>query len=229
MTQIAAKWNEAGRYLSQVQLVHTLMRQVFEGHEVGPEILPWMISEGQRDFFLKMDELAEKFLAVQRVRVINRNTILVNLSAESVLPFEGCSVARARGNGWVKLERRRGNLYLDGAKVTLFLHPDQKNPGKPMPGSALEDHLKNAQVLHPNIVEALIAHNHMVPRAWKTRDDEPAMFIHFWAVIFQDENGYSLVRCISWKGNKAYHSYGRLSGGWHNQSPAAIRYPHLLG
>ena len=62
MTQIAAKWNEAGRYLSQVQLVHTLMRQVFEGHEVGPEILPWMISEGQRDFFLKMDELSIKSL-----------------------------------------------------------------------------------------------------------------------------------------------------------------------
>ena len=224
MTLSVTKWNETELFLTQLHCANTLMRQVFEEQNIGPEIVPWMISEGQQVFFGKLREVASEFLVAQRLRVINRNTILVNLDAPPTLdPFYQCEVKENACGGWVTLTKRRGNLYINGSKVSLYAHPSQLESPGVIEGHRLREILIGKHVLHPNLLEALIAFPHMVASDWKQGESGPPLLIYFWGVIYGDPPGRLYVRCGSWRGKKCETHYLNLDKVWRSDMLAAVR------
>ena len=128
-----------------------------------------------------------------RVRTINESAIMVNLDTLPILPFESAKVYFQTGSGWVKVEKRENGLYVDDHKVILYLSERQKGKNK-IEGYELCKELSEKPVLHPNILDALKEHSHLIPKELG-RDERGAIReIFFWSVIFNDVGGYKHVR-----------------------------------
>lgn len=156
-------------------------------------------------------------------KVISKNTILVNLDALPKLPFDGAEIECQTGSGWVKVEKREdGLLYVDGCKVILYLSERQKND-QVIKGHELRNELSGKPVLHPNILDALLANPHLIPEDWKDENGKnPCIF--FWAVIFRHPNDKQLcVRCFYFLEGQWPRDYARwLIKDWPGAGPAAL-------
>ena len=98
--------------------------------------------------------------ASERVRVLSKTAIEVNLATAPHLPFDGATIKHNAGGGWVKVEKKKDGLYVDGKKVELHLVNAQKN-GSTIRGHELREALSGLPVLHPNILDAL--YDHLAP------------------------------------------------------------------
>lgn len=217
-----ADWPEMGKFVGAIVELYTLMRNILTDMGIGLEIIGWLTGEGREKFveeFLK--PLGEKFLADQRIVVVDANTIRVNLDAPPTLPFKGATVETNKGGGWVMVQKRADGLYVDGRKVILHLSERQKG-GKVIRGYELRDEVTNLPVLHPNILDALYEHRHLIPEDWKQDENSNAIFIYFWAVTYRRQDGDVYVRCLYWSGGAWRRLYDWLSNDWSVSDPAAV-------
>lgn len=215
-------WKALGQFLSVLLNLYTIIRDTLVKLGVGIEIMGWLLADGKKQFVATLELLGSDFLATQRVRVIRRNMIMVNLNAPPKLPFEGAVVESNTGTGWVKVENRRGELYVDGRKIVLHLESVQEN-GQVVSGHKLRDALSGKLVLHPNVLDALLEHPHLIPESWKVDEQGRTRFIFFWAVIYRDTDASLFVRClffvgVEWRGDSHW-----LDSVWIVQYPAALR------
>ena len=164
----------------------------------------------------------------ERIQVLSRTVILVDLNAPPELPFDGATIepntsSTCRiGSGWVRVEKREDGLYVDGRKVILYLSEQQKN-GR-MSGHELREELtgKPVLLLHPNILDALLEHPDFIPEDWKNDESENSRCIFFWAVIFRGSDGALCVRCIFFYSRRWHWNYRWLGYGWDDLLPAAL-------
>ena len=191
-------WKEVGQFLAVLWSLFAVIYNTFKEALIGIEIIPWLITDG-KDFFIDnfLKPLGEEFLKNQRIRVLSDTTIMVNLDAAPKLPFDGAQIEKNDGGGWVKVEKRKDELYVDGRKVIMRIVKRQKN-GKTIRGYELHDELSGELVLHPNILDALIEqHLNLIPKKWRSIG-----LIFFWGVIFRSPDGGGLfVRYIFWRGS----------------------------
>jgi hypothetical protein len=216
-------WKVVGQFLSVINNLHAVIRDTFKQMAIDVEIIPWLLGDGKEFFIEKfLKPLGAEFLANQRIKVINENTIMVNLGAPPKLPFEKAIIEANTGGGWVEVKNRKGKLYQDGREIGLYLSDRQKD-GQVIKGHELREKLSGKPVLHPNILDALFEHQHLIPEDWKKDERGNIRYIFFWAVIFRrpgDEDLY--VRCFYFRVGQWSRLYDWLGSDWVGSDPAAL-------
>ncbi len=155
-------------------------------------------------------------------RKVNTTTIEVNLDAPPNLPFTGAEVewTTPGQTGWVKVEKKDGNLYVADCEVNLFLTDSQKSGSTK--GHNVRESLQDKAVLHPNILDAIFENQHLIPESWKQNEYGETLFIYFWAVGFRGSVRNLCVRFLRWSGSRWYWLYDYLEIDWRAYGPAAV-------
>ncbi|MBN1779305.1 MAG: hypothetical protein JW816_03755 [Candidatus Buchananbacteria bacterium] len=195
--EVPLNWVGLGKIAAVFVRLFTIIKETWSEMGIGLEIIGWVTAEGKDKFveeFLK--PLGQQFLAAQRIIVVNKNTILVNLDAPPILPFDGATVETNKGGGWVTVQKRADGLYVDDRKVILY-RSERQNGGKAIRGYELRDEVMNLPVLHPNVMNGLYEHSHLIPEDWKQNE---VRFIYFWAVTFRGLRGDLYVHYLFWCG-----------------------------
>jgi len=156
--------------------------------------------------------------SVERIRVINNTTIIVNLGATPKLPFNGAEVESHIGEGWAIVEKKVDGLYVNGRKVILYLSKKQQNSG-----GELCEKLRGKPVLNANILDALADNPHLIPEDWKRDENNNTRFIFFWATIYRGADGRLCVRCLCFSDAGLWHRRCYWLGfDWGDDNPAAL-------
>lgn len=156
-------------------------------------------------------------------RVINATTIEVNLDVPSSLSFDGATVewTTPGQTGWVRVEKKDNQLFVDGRKVDLHITEGQKT-ARDHQGHNLFWQLKGKAVLHPNIADALFENPHLFPDSWKLKDQGWTVYVYFWAVGYRHAGCNICVRCVYF-GDAGWSRYFlRLHDYWGSHDPAAV-------
>jgi len=214
-------WKGVGQFLAFLLSLFAVIRDTLKKMNAGIEIVPWLTNDGKEFFVETLTQLGDKFIKTQRIKVLSDVVIMVNLDVAPRLPFDGAAVEKNEGGGWVKVEKRKDGLYIDGRKVVLYLSERQKN-GQTIKGYELREEVSGKLVLHPNILDALLEHSHLIPEDWKKDENGNTRYILFWAVIFRDSGGRLCVRSLHWDGGKWDWICGWLSHGFSSGGPAAV-------
>ena len=209
---------EVRRILSAHPELFAVVNDTLSGLGVGPEkleeVIQWATGDGKKVFIGKvLEPLAQWFLINQRIVRVDENTVRVNLDAPPELPHEGTVVKTNQRGGWVEVQRRGRNLFVDGRKVILYRHKG----GKTIKGYDLRDELKKRQVLHPNIAEALCRCSGLLDHIKPWWDENNR--IAFWAATFgtalKDSNAgerSEVVACMVWYEEHRIVEHYTLSG-----------------
>jgi len=217
-------WKSLGQFVSVLVSLFALIRDTLAKAGVGIEILPWLLDEGKDVFVTEfLESLGAKFLVTQRVRVVNTTTIMVNLDVAPRLPFDGAIVESHSGGGWVKVQRRKGGLYVDGRKVVLYWSGRQKG-GESLKGHELRDELTGKPVLNANLLDAVYENPHLIPEEWKRDENGNILFIFFSGTIYRGPRTVGLyVRCLCFLDGTWSRFYdGWLDRGWDGDDPVAL-------
>lgn len=213
-------WKIIGQFVAVLN--HVI--EVFKKLGASSDILSWLVGEG-KDFFEQkvLTPLVEEFRQTERVQVLNGNTILVNLDAPPRLPFAGAVIHNTpKGKGWVRVERRGADLFVDGKKVILPISDRQKGDGV-ISGIELQAELESKSVLHPNIMDALVEKApHLIPEYWKRNEAGETLYIFFWDVVFRNpSDGNLFVWSFCWDDGAWNRFYDWLQFDWRRQRPSA--------
>jgi|SaaInlStandDraft_6_1057023.scaffolds.fasta_scaffold31061_1 hypothetical protein len=161
---------------------------------------------------------------------LSDTSIRVNLDAPLKLPFEGAKILWSEsGSGWVTVEKRNSELYVDGKVVILITTPTDES--MVTRGHDMRELLVGEQCLHPNILDALMENTHLMPNMWSANSGKP-LFVGFWAVGFSGEDGRRYVRHLvrdthgteqwSWENKE-------LGNEWAYYNPAAVVFEEVPG
>ncbi|MFH0892376.1 MAG: hypothetical protein V1867_06365 [Candidatus Falkowbacteria bacterium] len=180
----------------------------------------WVIRNPKLAIALFVEVIRNQPKPIERIRVINETTIMVNLDAPSNPLLNGAKIEFQIGSSWVKVEKRSDGLYVDDRRVTLHLSERQKGK-KDLPGYELQKELEGKPTLHPNIMDALFENPYLIPEDWKKDEKGNILYIFFWAVVFRSDFGSRYVRYFSFNGgwNRNHCS---LEEGWNLSDPAAL-------
>lgn len=224
-----AKYNNPVSYGGSVQNFLDLLSAATrkQGGNLGEAI----VLLGQPENSDVVDELAgitarvskqyqAKLEAAERVRVVNKTTLVVNLASAPKLPFDGVTVKHNAGGGWVKVEKKKdGHLYVNGKKVLLRLEEGQKVGV--VGGHELRKALTGKSTLHPNVMDALFDYPHMIPEYYKQDSQNRTLYICFWDVIYGSAGGLC-VRFLFWFDGAWQRDYHWLDGVFGVRGPAAV-------
>lgn len=219
-------WKEIGQFVAILIGVFTVIRDTLKQMAVGIEIFEWLIGDG-KEFFIEnvLKSLGEKFITTRLFCVIDENTIRVNLNAPITFPFRSARVKHWVDSGWLHIEKRGGELYADGRKIILNLSAKQLG-GRMVTGYEICGKPINKNVLHPNVLDALIECPTLIPESWKKDEKGNKAFIFFWGIIFCDPEGNndSCVRHLYFDDNKSQwmSSYDWLCNKWFDNNFTAI-------
>jgi hypothetical protein len=126
-------------------------------------------------------------------------------------------------SGWrVEKHEKSGFFKWDPKAVRLYRSKFQYG-SKHIGSDELREEMVGKSVLPANVLDYLIAHPHLIPKAWKKEADGYTTHIFFWGTIYRDPDGHLSVRDLYWDGGKWHWSYNWLSSGLHNNHPAALR------
>jgi hypothetical protein len=151
---------------------------------------------------------------------VSGTAIRVNLDAPPKLPFDRAKVEWSEGSGWVTVERRGDDLFVDGQKVVFHLVEAQKTGS--VQGYELRTQLQGQRTLHPNIMDALFGNHHLLPESWKMDEQGRSRFIFFWAVGYCSSSGSLYVRSMYWSRGACHRNDLWLGSHWDVQHPAAV-------
>lgn len=163
-------------------------------------------------------QVVNKFLG-RRVRVVNATTIMVNLDATPRLPFNRSVIESHTTGGWVKVQRLKDGLYVDGRKVILHISdlPKIRRSMKgyefryELTGKPLQV-LQGNPVLNANILDALYGNTNMIPEDLKKDEAGKVRFNYFWETVYRDPDVNILcVRGLYFLGGEWKRDYGWFS------------------
>ena len=130
---------------------------------------------------------------------------IIDLNAQPLVP-----------DSWsVEKHQKGGELTWDAVKASLYLSKEQQN-GKHIEGYQLRQELKKKPVYNANLLDYLLAHQHLIPDEWIGK----AVF--FWGTIYRVLGGNLCVRCFDWSGDGCNWSRRWLDRDWSNGHPAAV-------
>lgn len=214
-----------GQALQQFNELYVLVRDVLAKHAVSAlDLAAWLVGAGRTAFVVEfLEPLLKRFRETQRVRTVNKTTILVNLDADPFLPFAGAKIVANAKGGLVKVQLRRdGHLYANEKRVDFYLSEKQKFGSHR--GYDLKDELidKRIPVLHPNIMDALIDHApHLIPEELKADENGAIWYMFWWTVVYENADGDQCVRYCCFGGGAWRRGCHWLGGDFDRRSPAA--------
>lgn len=215
-------WKAIGSFVSVLLGLFALVRETFAKMGVGVEIIEWLVGDGRKVFVEEfLTPLGQKFLATQRWKTVNATTIMVNLGMAPRLPFDTATIEWHRGEGWVRVQKRKDGLYVNGRKVVLHLSEHQKNGT--LKGHEFRDELTGKPVLNANLLDALFENTHLIPEDWKKDEAGNILFIFFWGSGFRDPDaGLLCVRCLCFRDGSWHRRYYWLGHVWDDRCPVAL-------
>ena len=146
-------------------------------------------------------------------------SITVDCDIYPVIPFYlrlvGKEIEHRKMGSKVTLEKRDGNLHVDGVEVHRYFSPNQKD-GKHIKGHELRKELRSKQVLNACVIDALFANQQMIPEDWKTG------LTYFWGTIFYNPENHLCVEYLYWRFGRWRWRYRQLDEDWYYNSPAAL-------
>lgn len=158
---------------------------------------------------------------IRHWRKIGDNIIEVNFRTPVILPFDGTVEEwKTARRGWVRVERKGDELYVDGRKVVFHLEPEQLSGS--IQGHELRKRLQDKSVLDPRILDALFENQHLIPESCKVDEQGRHRYIYFWETRFHDRVGNLYVRNLYWDGGQWRRNYDCLGNGWGVRRPALI-------
>ena len=216
-------WKALGQFNSVFLGLFALVRETLAKIGVGIEIVEWLAGDGRKVFIEEfLAPLGQKFLATQRWKFVNATTIMVNLGLLPRLPFDTATVEWHHGEGWVRVQKRKDGLYVNGRKVILYLSERQKD-GKTLKGNELRDELTGKPVLNANLLDALYENTHLIPEDWKLDVSGNMLVIYFWDSGFRGPGTDDLcVRYLCFSDGSWGRYYHWLGSGWGGHGPAAL-------
>jgi len=225
MAKVDGSVSLTGKYANAVTLISDATAK--QGGNLGDalELL------GKPEYSNEVDSLAAilarvckqhqaKLEAAMRVQVVNKTTIKVNLASTPVLPFDGATVKHNAGGGWVKVEKKKDGLYVNGKKILLHLEEGQKVGV--IRGHELRKALSGKKTLHSNIMDALFDYPHMIPDNYKQDSQGRTLYICFWDVIYGFAGDDLYVRFLYWDVGAWHRDYCWLGFDFGVQNPAAV-------
>lgn len=143
--------------------------------KVGLEIIEWFAGENGKQTLVEALKLCgSKYQDDCRVLVIGKNTISVNLRFPYKQPFPlNCTMCHYFGADRVEVQKRGEALYVDGQNIETYNVHKDPNDSKP---------------LHPNILDALIEYDHLIPEKWVADSYHTQRFFFFRGVGFGQAN-----------------------------------------
>lgn len=155
-------------------------------------------------------------------RTIDETTMMVNLSDPPLLLAGMKKIVweMAPAKGWVKVQLRNNNLFVEGRKV-IFLILNKETVNASDHTKPAKD-LENTDVLHPNILHALFENIHLIPKSWKLDQKGCVHNIFFWGVGFEDSDGYVYIYNLYWEHGLWRKSCDHLARIHGEDSPVAI-------
>jgi hypothetical protein len=138
----------------------------------------------------------------ERYKVVDRNTVLVNLDAPVVLPGSpNVKIVHnnLRGSGWAKVSSHMDQMYINGQHVE-FCQPEELLRKGVTSGRQFYEYCRDKPVLHNNILDAINLHESILRLGWW--DDDKYTVIIFPGIVFDifHENGaprmMNRVRCL---------------------------------
>lgn len=156
-----------------------------------------------------------------RWRPLHATAIEVNLDAPLILPFPAAvpDWTTPGQTGWVKIELKDGRLFVADREVVLHLTEGQKSGV--VNGHSVRQSIQGKLVLHPNILDALYEHQHLIPESWKQNEHGQTLFISFWAVGFRHSGDALCIRRLHCYGPSWSWYYYFLNYSWDASGPAA--------
>jgi hypothetical protein len=191
-------WKAFGKLNSLINNLFAICRDTFVKMGIGLEILEWIVQDkdGSEVFvedFLK--PLGDKYLLTKKWVTVGKNAIKVNLnhSPDDVKYLESTVVENPNNKGWVRLERKGNNLYLDGRKLKFYTSDRQQNTSQEFLGFEFREEMREKDVPNANILEALLHHRHLIPWNWqdtlKRVGTEKLPGLLFWGTVLGYNDG----------------------------------------
>ncbi|HAU66377.1 MAG: hypothetical protein UT30_C0001G0051 [Candidatus Uhrbacteria bacterium GW2011_GWF2_39_13] len=194
-----------------------LMKDLFSKLE-GESTIEWVVAFKR---FLQKENPWDPVSKDWFWRKIDENTIEVNLD----FPI-GISILEAKLQVWKKCSglvtvmRKGKDLFVDGRKMILHLEPEQISGG--LAGAALLTRLVEKDVLHPNVIKALLDNVHLIPNSFKKNSARKTQYIFFWATGFEDVDGTLYVCCLNFSGGRWCGSFFLVDDYFDDRSPAVL-------
>ncbi len=130
--------------------------------------------------------------------------------------FINCNANPYTPNGWRVIEHVKSGMFQwNRDNVSLYLSDQQKN-GKSIEGNQLRKELKDKPVFNANVLDYLLANQHLIPKKWQGR----AVF--FWGTIYCNSMGDLYVRCLVWRPSGWCWRGACLVDAWNCYRPAAV-------
>lgn len=149
---------------------------------------------------------------------------VIDFSVPCKLPFNGAERVKPVKPGISELEKRGGDLCLDGVKLDLFRSENQKG-GKVIGGHDLRTELEaKGGNLSAKILDECVETPALWPENWEKDDQGNTIYVYFWEDIFRNPtNGDLYVRFGYWHGGRVVSLYNWLGNDWDGINPAASR------
>jgi len=216
-------WKMAGKYQAYQNQLLAICRDTLSPMKVGLEIIEWLSGEGREYFKEHLKLLGREFQKHNRVRVISKNAIEVNLELPPKMEIEGAKVFYQTSFGeWTKVEKRGDELWVDNRRVILYWNNGQKNSERIVGNVLYVDFYNKKTALHPNIMDALAKFPHLIPEEWKRGENYDHRDVFFWGVTFKSPEGNVFVRYLCLGDGQWRRDYRYLDRDWTKFDPAAI-------
>ena len=130
-------------------------------------------------------------------------------------------------DGWIVKEHKRGGLFKWNSDQILFYLSDKQKNGRSMNGNRLRKELEDKPVFNANLIDYLLANQHLIPDEWKKDEEGRTRFIFAWGTIYRPSRSSLYVRCMYWNGDKwdweCDWLFRWIIRGWGVDRPAALR------
>lgn len=201
-TVMTATFDQARHLLKVVAEKHLSKVQVIALHDSG---LLTDLLEAARCDLAKVDRIIFRHVLGLSPQEDKEAEHVIDLDANPFIP-----------NDWAVEEHKQGGQFAwDPAKVALYLSKEQQGV-KCIMGNNLREEMKSKPVYNANLLDHLLAHQHLIPEEWKGK------FVFFWGTIYRDRSGDLRVRCLLWNGDRWYWHASWLFSDWSGSNPAAV-------
>jgi hypothetical protein len=136
-----------------------------------------------------------------------------------------CDVTPFLPKDWLEVmtHQKNGQFKWIASEICLCYSKLQKTEG--ILGTKLRQKLAKKPIMNANVLDYLLANQHLIPDRWKEETNGNTISVFFWGTIYRDWEGELCVRCLRWR-NAAWHwNCNWLDRHWFDGSPAAVQQP----
>lgn len=128
--------------------------------------------------------------------VVTKNSV-IDCDAAPFIPYDTWKVQK---------HQKDGQFKFDASQIDLAF---QKNGDKD--GHKFRKEFARKPVLNANVLDHLLANQHLIPEHWKGKNDQKVTYVVFWGTVYRELPSNNLyVRSLCWDGARWAWRHHRL-------------------